>query len=180
LTREVGEFRAEAHAILERAGNADLAGDDAARFDQLTESIESHNTAIREMEDRGRRAAELVSGVRSGRYSVIADGTQPYGDDEDRSPAVQQRDAASRVLDRAVQDERLAARGAELVDGLMRSGPVLAQSWTQRWAAATGSEAYERAFAKKLADPENGQLTWTAEEADPGVRPLWCRPSSAP
>ncbi len=71
-----------------------------------------------------------------------------------------------RTLERAVQTDRLNARGAELVEGIMSTGSAPAQSWVQRWAAATGAEAYERAFAKKLADPDNGQLTWTVKEGN--------------
>lgn len=86
--------------------------------------------------------------------------------DEDRPPADRHRDPAMRTLDRAVKDERLPARGAEIVENLMHSGPAIAQTWTQRYAAAAGAEAYERAFAKLLGNPERGHLEWTAEEAD--------------
>ena len=48
----------------------------------------------------------------------------------------------------------------------MRTGPAPSQTWMQRWAAAAATRGYEPAFAKKLADPDNGQLSWTAEEAD--------------
>jgi HK97 family phage major capsid protein len=49
---------------------------------------------------------------------------------------------------------------------LMRSGSAMSQTWTQRWAAATGAPAYERAFAKLVANPTQGHLEWTAEEGD--------------
>jgi len=170
LKREVGEFRAAAHAILERAGDADLTGDDAARFDELTEQIEDRNGRIREMEDRNRRAADLLRAVRDPnggmRLEGEADRVDPYGRDEDRPPADAQRDTAMRTLDRAVKDDRLAARGGELIENLMRTGPAPSQSWTQRWATATGSPEYERAFAKLVANPTHGHLTWTPEEAD--------------
>jgi hypothetical protein len=55
------------------------------------------------------------------------------------APADLHRYDAMRTLDRAVKDERLAARGAELVDSLTHTGPAPAQSWVQRWAAATGN-----------------------------------------
>lgn len=169
LEREVEQYRTEARAILDRAGNADLVGADAERFDTLTASIESHRTQIRQInESHDRDLAALRAGVANGSYRLEGEHNRqlnPYGD-EDRTPQVQQRDDAMRTLDAIVKDDRLAARGAELVEGLMRTGPVISQTWTQRWAAATGSEHYERAFAKKLADPDNGQLTWTAEEAE--------------
>lgn len=48
----------------------------------------------------------------------------------------------------------------------MRTGPAPSQSWTQRYAVAAGSEAYERAFAKLVANPTQGHLEWTADEGD--------------
>ncbi len=48
----------------------------------------------------------------------------------------------------------------------MRTGNALSQTWTQRYAAAAGSEHYERAFAKLVADPTMGHLTWTPQEGD--------------
>lgn len=76
------------------------------------------------------------------------------------------RDNALRALDAHVNTGRLAARGAELVEGLMTSGPVAQQSWTRRYATVAASEDYERAFRKLVADPERGHLTWTQPEAD--------------
>lgn len=168
LEREVGEYKAEARAILERAGDNDLAGDDATRFDALTDQIESHNSEIRAAQERHRQLDLIrAAGQPGSRMKLEGEGggVQPYGRDEDRPPADLQRDTAMRTLDAIVKDDRLAARGAELIENLMSTGPGMSQTWTQRWAAATGSEHYERAFAKKLADPDNGQLTWTTEEA---------------
>jgi len=170
LEREVDEYRVEARAILDRAGDSDLSGDDAARFDTLTGQIESHNTEIRAVRERHRQYDLIRSAGKPGsklRLEGEGSGINPYGDrDQDRQPQNPLRDNAMRSLDRIVKDDRLAARGAELIETLMSTGPVISQTWTQRWAAATGSEHYERAFAKKLADPDNGQLTWTAEEAE--------------
>lgn len=169
LEREVDEYRAEARTILDRAGDNDLSGDDAARFDTLTESIESHNGEIRALQERHRQYDLIRSAGQPGSTMLREGqdaGVNPYRRDEDRTPQNTQRDTAMRTLETIVKDDRLAARGAELIEGLMSTGPVISQTWTQRWAAATGSEHYERAFAKKLADPDNGQLTWTREEAD--------------
>ena len=85
--------------------------------------------------------------------------------DGDRG-AVRQRDGAMRTLDRHVRAGTLNERGAELIETVMAQGTPLAQTWVKRWAIATGSEAYERAFAKKLADGDNGHLTWTRDEAE--------------
>jgi HK97 family phage major capsid protein len=99
LEREVSEYRAEARAILDRAGGSDLAGDDAARFDQLAESIESHNGEIRGLQER-RRQIELVrSAGQPGSRAKLegeAEGINPYGGDEaDRPTAHQQRDTTT-------------------------------------------------------------------------------------
>ena len=157
------QTRAAAQEILDGT-TGDLAGADAERFHSLTRHAES----LRERErQRNTQLAELQRLIRSGEAMLEPGSPQghPY-DTDDAPPAVQRRDGALRVLDRAVKDERLQARGAELVEGLMKTGSPLSQSWTQRWAAATGSEAYERAFAKLVANPSHGHLTWTSEEAD--------------
>ena len=100
-----------------------------------------------------------------------------------------------RQLDASVNDGRLPADAAETVEGMLDTGPAQHRSWTARWAAEAGSDAYTRAFAKKLADPDNGHLTWTGQEADAwrtvvGLRDeqravsltdtaggFWCRPT---
>jgi HK97 family phage major capsid protein len=165
LERDVTEFRREARDILDRAGEDDLTGEDAARFDDLTGLIESHNRAV---VDRNRQLTEIRSagqpGSRMTREAGSPDGTRER--DEDRPPADRQRDDAMRTLERATQAGRLEARGAELVEDVMRSGSTHSQSWTQRWAVATGSEHYERAFAKLVANPTQGHLEWTNEEGD--------------
>lgn len=169
LQREVGEFRTEARAILDRAGDTDLSGDDAARFNELTGSIESHNTEIRAVEERQRQYALIRSAGQPGSHMKAegeGSGVNPYGRDEDRPPADLQRDNAMRTLERATKAGKIEARGAELVESLMTSGPVVSQTWAQRYAVAAGAEAYERAFAKLLGNPERGHLEWTTEEAD--------------
>lgn len=169
LEAEVREFRTEARAILDRCGNADLTGADAERFDTLTTTIEGHNAEITQLNNRHDREIALIrSAGTPGSHLMREDegsGVDPYGRDEDREPQHPQRDSAMRVLERATKDDRLNARGAELVENLMRTGTAMSQTWTQRWATAAGSPAYERAFAKKLTSPE-GHLLWTTEEAD--------------
>lgn len=146
--------------------DGDLTGAAAERFQQLTARAEQ----IREQQQqRDEQLREMTAGVSSGKYKLMGerDRINPYSNDRDEQPPAQtQRDTAMRTIERAVKANKLAAGGADLVETLMRTGPVISQTWTQRWATATGSEHYERAFAKKLADPDNGQLTWTAEEAD--------------
>jgi HK97 family phage major capsid protein len=134
------------------------ARDDAAfnalgtEFDDLTEHVE-----------RLDRAGELA-GAGSGRGRFRVDRGMHGEDDRGRGDGV--RSDALRTLDAAVRDDRLGARGAELVEDLMRTGSTLSQTWTQRYAAAAGAPAYERAFAKLVANPTQGHLEWTPEEGD--------------
>ncbi|TPW98033.1 phage major capsid protein [Mycolicibacterium fortuitum] len=167
-TMTLEQTRAAAQELLDNT-TGDLTGTDAQRF----ESLSARANQLREQErqrDVARR--DLVQGLASGQFRTEGEGHglpghgRPDAGNEDRTPALAQRDTAMRTLDRVVKTEQLAARGAELVENLMSTGPALAQNWTQRWATATGSEHYERAFAKKLADPDNGHLTWTPQEAD--------------
>ncbi len=123
---------------------------------------------IADFDDRTRvaRSRELVSGVRSGRLRVDH-GSPDSGTDSGYIPAPYgQRGTAMRALDAAVSDSRLGARGAELVESLIDTGPAPQRSWTARYAAAAGSRDYETAFAKLLGNPTQGHLTWTQAEAD--------------
>ena len=156
------QTRAAAQELLDGT-TGDLAGADAERFQALTQRAEQIRQQDRQ---RSTTRRDLVQRLASGDVMLESGSPQHEDRDQDRAPGLQQRDAASRVLDRAVADDRLAARGAELVDGLIRNGSTFSQSWTQRWATATGSEHYERAFAKLLADPDRGHLTWTEQESE--------------
>lgn len=158
------QTRAAAQELLDST-TGDLTGADAQRF----EALSRHATELRELDqqrDTARR--DMVQRLAAGELMLEGEGSgvRPYARaDEDRSPRDQHRDTAMRTLDTAVKDNRLAARGAELVESLMASGPAPAQNWTQRWAAAAGSADYERAFAKLLANPTHGHMTWTEAEA---------------
>ncbi|MFV8312163.1 phage major capsid protein [Mycobacteroides chelonae] len=89
-----------------------------------------------------------------------------FGQDDNPHRGDDRLSEAMRTLERAVSSDRLNARGAELVEDLMRTGTPLAQTWMQRYTSAAGSEHYERAFAKLVANPTQGHLEWTPEEAD--------------
>lgn len=162
------QTRAAASELLDSV-DGDLTGSDAQRFDALTKRAEQLRARERERETQLR---DLNDGIRAGRFMMEGEGHSPpgYGRGdpyaEDRPPQTQHRDPAMRTLEARIKSGALSERGAELVENLIRTGPGQAQTWTQRWAVATGSEVYERAFAKKLADPDNGHLTWTPQEAD--------------
>ena len=149
-----------------------------AEYDRLMDELESFDAdapdaAARSAElanrvanlDARARSRKLVAGARSGRYRV--DHGSPTDSDSGYLPApFGQRDTALRAVDSAVHDNRLAARGAELVETLIDTGPATQRSWTARYAAAAGSRDYETAFAKLLGNPTQGHLTWTQAEAD--------------
>lgn len=162
LEREVGEYRAEARAILDRVGDNDLSGDDAARFDTLTGQIESHNDEIRAVQERHRQYELIRSAGRPGSTMMTegeGSGVQPYGRTEDRTPQDLQRDTAMRTVD------GLHTRGL-LTDGSAERAEGLAQRdmWARQWIAAAGADDYATAFAKLLADPQRGHLRWTPQE----------------
>ena len=157
----IEQTRAAAQELLDST-TGDLAGADAERFHALQARAEQVRTE-QQQKDTVRRS--LVQGVASGEFMV--ERGSPHADDtpQDRTPAVAMRDNASRALDRAVSADKLSARGAEVVTELMHTGTAGVQSWTQRWAAAAGSEEYERAFAHLVANPTHGHLRWTPAEA---------------
>lgn len=157
----IEQTRAAAQELLDST-TGDLAGADAERF----QSLQARALEIRAQEQqRATATRDLVQRLASGDLRTEPGSPQPI-DNQDRTPIVAQRDDASRALDRAVQADRLSARGAEVVTELMSTGAAGVQSWTQRWAAAAGSEAYERAFAHLVANPTHGHLRWTPAEAD--------------
>jgi HK97 family phage major capsid protein len=146
---------------------------DAQRFEALTQRAEQirqeerqRATASRDMLRRLASGDVRTEGGSTGTRTV--DGTDPYAvADEDRPPANRQRDDAMRVLDRAAKAERLPARGAELIERLVDTGPDLERSWTARWVTETGSEHYRSAFAKLLhAGEQRAALEFTAAEAE--------------
>ncbi|OBH55411.1 phage major capsid protein [Mycobacterium sp. E2479] len=77
----------------------------------------------------------------------------------------QTRGPVMRMLDGHVRDGRLPAGAAETVETLMNTGTTTSRSWTARWAAAAGSDDYALAFAKLVANPQQGHLVWTEREA---------------
>lgn len=168
LVRLRDDARERLRGILNRASSdsgdaGDLAGDDAAAFDELATLAERINEIVTELQSRKNRAAALLGATRSGSGLRIERGS--IGDDDQGRNAHTPRDVAMRSLEGALKSKRLAERGAEIVEALMTTGPSASQSWAQRWAVAAGSEAYERAFAKLLTG-DRGHLLWTPEESD--------------
>lgn len=170
----LGEARAAAQQLLDST-DGDLTGPAAERFQSLTRHAEQlrerqaqrdrqHATDLAAMV-RGLQSGELrTEGGASGMHALSGDRQSPY--DEGRPAPDRQRDSAMRVLDRAVKDGTMQARGAETVERLVTTGAPQSRLWASRWAAAAGDPAYLRAFSKKIANPEMGQTLWTAEESE--------------
>ena len=72
--------QAEAESILTRAGGADLDGDDAARFDELTEQIEAANSEIREIRQRADAGREVARRAVAGHTEGGSVGTHYIGE----------------------------------------------------------------------------------------------------
>lgn len=133
---------------------------DESEFDELRTEFDDLKNHV----DRIDRTTELARAARGGSSRFRVEAGSPR--DQHQADGHSLRDNAMRLLDGAVRNNRLPAHGAEVVEGLMHSGPQSAQTWTQRYTLAAGSEHYERAFAKKFSDPDTGHLLWTNEEAE--------------
>lgn len=68
-----------------------------------------------------------------------------------------------RSIDAGTKRGLLDGESATTAEKFLKSAP--AGSWAERYIATTGSEAYERAWAKAVSS-ERGHLTWTGEESE--------------
>ncbi len=152
----------EIHESMERIGAKHrLSKRDEAEFSALREEF-------RELEDhcdRLRTADELTKAGRPGSRLRIDRGSPDLSTDSDR-PALRQRDEALRVLDRAVNDNTMPARGAETIEHVIDNGAPQARSYAARWAATTADPHYLSAFTKLLQDPTRGHMVFTPQEAE--------------
>lgn len=137
-----------------------LSQSDEAEFERLSEEFDDFDRHVRLLDMQQAQAG------RGGARSRLRTVPGSPGEDDNPHRGDDRRSDAMRTLERAVDADRLNARGAELVEDLMRSVTPLAQTWMQRYTTAAGSEHYERAFAKLVANPTQGHLEWTPEEAD--------------
>ena len=105
------------------AADGDLIGDDARRFDELTEQIETRNSEITEMRDRRDRCDALVGNVQSGRVRTEVgspgrdEGATTYVGDQDRPPRTRDLDGQ-----RLSFDNNMAAALTRSIAG-ERNGP---------------------------------------------------------
>ncbi|GAC86315.1 hypothetical protein GP2_083_00010 [Gordonia paraffinivorans NBRC 108238] len=107
-------------------------------------------------DDIAERRRALVTGVRSGRYTIdggLHDRSSAgmFGDPQDR---------ARRTIDGLHSRGLLPDHGAEAAEELAGRDRL-----ARDWITAAGDDAYTRAFGKLLADPQLGHMRWTQEEA---------------
>jgi len=150
LEAERQSLLSEAEELVTRSEDT-LSAEDEERFERL----ESDLAFIGHVQEQRTRLIELAQDPRNTERGSI-------GDDPKRGLTV--RDNAMRVLERSVKDKTLPEDAAGTVEALLKSDDE--QSFTARWAVATGSPEYRSAFAKMVQDPEHGHLLWTAAESD--------------
>ena len=155
----IEQCRDAATELLDSA-TGDLVGSDAQRFQALTARAEQLRGEQRVRADAGR---DLVRRWRNG--DLQRDGGD---DDPEQLPvaAARHRDPALRVLDRSVKGGLMRAGDAETVERAINVGTPASRSWVARWAAATGSDDYLRAFGRMVCDPVNGASLFTREESE--------------
>lgn len=162
ITNELDELEArreplesEMRELHVKAGDRELTRGEQQRWDRLQAGVDKLDDQRRALV---RELAELPGHTESG------DGARGDEPRRDGRPADQQR--AMRRLDELVRSDRVPAFAAERAEALMSDGAPAARSLAARWAEATSSAEYERAFTKLLADPQRGHLLWTPAEQE--------------
>ncbi|MED7929312.1 phage major capsid protein [Nonomuraea sp. LP-02] len=128
------------------------------RFDSLTDELESLTR-----EERQHRLDRITSGsnLKTERGTPGSSSDEyDYDPAEGRPRGGSTRDQAMRAIERAA----IPAEAQEKAERLLGQGAPVHRSLAERWVLATGSQAYERAFAHLVADPERGHLMWDEEE----------------
>ncbi len=161
--RTMGDLTEEIRQLSESKHRLSVA--DEARVSALRDDFDELAERVRRLDEKRRFAGGRDNtGARTKLISGDGNGDSEGRDDD--TTRVPGRDRAMRMLERSVRDDLIAAASAETIERQLGSGPLLARSWTARWVAATGNDSYRSAFAKKVADPDSGHLSWTSEEAE--------------
>lgn len=153
LRSELESIKTELRGLLPADGT-DLEGRSADRFDELTDRADEIKAQITRDEKRLAAMADLVEA------GSVERGTDPGPTWRTADPQNATRDAALREIERHHKASTLADGSAAHAERLAR-----ADKFTGRLIAASGTDAYARAFAKLVADPQRGHLLWTNEEA---------------
>lgn len=132
---------------------------DRERLDRVKRGIEKLDDRITEIRDTQRE--ELTDRVSAGRVRVEAgaeNGQEAY------VAAPDTFDRARAVIDGLHSRGTIPGESAERAEGLVTAGGLQERTKAARWVEVTARPAYERAFAKLVADPAKGHLLWTRDE----------------
>lgn len=192
LEREAAAYSREAREILDRAGDTDLTGADAARFDELTGLIRSRNQTVREItRTHDDELRSLTRGLGDGSLRTEP-GSQGRGSGFDRDPIGDHRDiGAFRGKDPwALNEMQAFGRDPEQVSAELRSRALSAvermsgasdnirsaatkiiedadaeDSRLARHVLITSNPDYLRAWSKMAKNPMNAMLSPAEQQA---------------
>lgn len=192
LEREAAAYSREAREILDRAGDTDLTGADAARFDELTGLIRSRNQTVREItRTHDDKLRSLTRGLGDGSLR-IEPGSQGRGSGFDRDPIGDHRDTGEfrgrdpwQLSDMTTfgrdpeqVSTELRARALSAVEKMPGASDAIRQSATKmvedddaedgrlaRHVLITSNPAYVRAWSKMAKNPMNAMLSPEEQQA---------------
>ncbi|MGE5695704.1 MAG: hypothetical protein ACM4D3_10855 [Candidatus Sericytochromatia bacterium] len=151
----------------EMGGQDTLTRAEHSEFNRVVEEFDVVNEHRRSFERRHEIARLSRNGGGSDGIKFVPGSTTGVPEDNDDHPARGMRDGAMRQLECSVKAGLLPARGAEIVERLVGTGPAPERSWASRWVTETGSDAYRSAFAKVVMHGEQrAALEFTATEAE--------------
>jgi HK97 family phage major capsid protein len=128
--------------------NGEMTASEAREFERNVDELEAYNALATEWNTVTRNPAAFAQ--------ASDDDYSGRGD----------LDSGRWAIDRAFNAGHLPAEAAEKAAALIDNGTDTDRSLAAQWASAAGSEHYRTAFAKLMADPVKGHLTWTAQEGD--------------
>lgn len=151
MREELAELRTAAQEFTQRSAE-ELTPEDVDRASFIAGQIAGLNETIADIEAKMEHLKN-------------SDATEHGTPNTPKRTANTPHDVAMRSVDAAHKSGRLHSAGAETIETLLGQGTPQARSWAERWAIHAGSPAYERAFAKLVADPERGHMMFSGEEA---------------
>lgn len=192
LERKRAAAQREAREILDRAGSNDLTGSDAARFEELTGLISSHNDALRDLaRQRNDDLSRMIQGLGDGTCRTEGGATGMYRV-YDRDPIGDHRDSAARFRGRDPWNLRevqlygdpaqvaaeMKARALSAIEAMPGADDVIRKSATDiielhdsvdskiaRHVLVTSNPAYLRAWSKMAKSPQNPMLSADEQRA---------------
>ncbi|BCI84403.1 major capsid protein [Mycolicibacterium sp. TY66] len=187
--QEIADYRREAHQLLDQAGNSDLTGAAATRFDELTGLIERGQDTLRGLNaQHSAELAQLRSGLNNGSLRIDGGGVTPY----DRDPLGDHRDIGefrgrnpwqlsemnTFGRDPEQVSSELRARALSAVEKMSGASDAIRESATNmieaddaedgrlaRHVLITSNPDYLRAWSKMAKNPMNAMLSDAEQQA---------------